>query len=616
MAPSTRLRSKPERRVDYSLTKRLGARGNADLLEDPPEPDAFVRGQSEVPDPKALDTKAVSKDAIRIKGGKVSKLTAVQKEAAKAASKSRKNEKECAICAVVKSASYCFKVFNGSNICNHFDNICGVCIRKLLKTKVVARQLTEPALECPYPHCNHVLEVTELKKVLTRGAYDEYDDHLVKYLLWSDESYIACLSEACGIYFSKEACNDGANSKPKVACPYCAYEICLKCNRPWNNHDSGGCDEARKEEDKLSEEALKSLGAKPCPNCGVNIEKNGGCDHMICQRCRENFCWQCLAPYSPYMQHAEGCGSGRVNVAADMANWAPDNLTVPQVNNLIRQAQGRLDNPAEHPVPAPGDDELGPPWPAHVPLPLPERGPARHPAFEDLTPEEQNAELHATATHARAQAAMLRAQAIAARGTPNVDFQDMTPEAQIAEIHAQAAHGMARGAMRRAQAHDEATAAALGAIRQPPGGTNAPRRQLPPGLLPPPRQLPAYPGPIPPQRQLPADLDERLPAPNPAFRDMTREAQIAHVHAVTARARARAAMIRDQANTARANAAAHAAIRRPRGAIDTRQGQRIADNVPPQLLEIMSRMATPPSAYTHPDFEDRNGDDAPGDAPH
>lgn len=32
---------------------------------------------------------------------------------------------------------------------------------------------------------------------------------------------------------------------------------------------------------------------KCCPACFVEIEKNGGCNHMKCRMCNNNFCWQC-----------------------------------------------------------------------------------------------------------------------------------------------------------------------------------------------------------------------------------------------------------------------------------------------------------------------------------
>lgn len=39
---------------------------------------------------------------------------------------------------------------------------------------------------------------------------------------------------------------------------------------------------------------------KECYRCHATIEKNGGCNHMICSTCKAEFCWTCLGPWEPH----------------------------------------------------------------------------------------------------------------------------------------------------------------------------------------------------------------------------------------------------------------------------------------------------------------------------
>lgn len=58
-----------------------------------------------------------------------------------------------------------------------------------------------------------------------------------------------------------------------------------------------------------SSQTLIDKHSKPCPRCGIPIQKNGGCDHVKCTMCRKDFWWTCNCEYSG--QHKTGCAAWR-----------------------------------------------------------------------------------------------------------------------------------------------------------------------------------------------------------------------------------------------------------------------------------------------------------------
>jgi hypothetical protein len=124
--------------------------------------------------------------------------------------------------------------------------------------------------------------------------------------------------------------HEGGNDDNIWRCGDCGFRVCVIHDNTW--HEGETCTEydyrvtGQKEKDeqkrKEQEEAsLKAIGemSKMCPGqqCGWNIQKNDGCDHMTCEfyspqliiltdtdsvlgsKCRHEFCWVCLAPYGP-----------------------------------------------------------------------------------------------------------------------------------------------------------------------------------------------------------------------------------------------------------------------------------------------------------------------------
>lgn len=82
----------------------------------------------------------------------------------------------------------------------------------------------------------------------------------------------------------------------------CGRSLCIRCAE--EGHMPASCNHVFLwlEKEKSDSENLGWIKAntKPCPKCGSNIEKNQGCNHMNCSKCKHDFCWLCLTPWKEH----------------------------------------------------------------------------------------------------------------------------------------------------------------------------------------------------------------------------------------------------------------------------------------------------------------------------
>ena len=89
----------------------------------------------------------------------------------------------------------------------------------------------------------------------------------------------------------------------------CGSIVCLKCKK--QGHEPLNCQMFKEWDDNLASvldtlnNNWKKNNTKSCPGCKTDIEKNQGCMHMTCAKCRFEFCWLCMGDWK---QHGSGTG--------------------------------------------------------------------------------------------------------------------------------------------------------------------------------------------------------------------------------------------------------------------------------------------------------------------
>ncbi|OCK77983.1 hypothetical protein K432DRAFT_302984 [Lepidopterella palustris CBS 459.81] len=219
---------------------------------------------------------------------------------------SRPRTRDCAVCAKTVAIPEFPALMN----CEHEPQVCADCFKDWIASELDSKGWKD--MKCPEAGCKVLLTHADVQEYAASEVYTKFDGLSAREALNDDPNFKWCRGPKCKSGQIHENGVDGNIFR----CVACGFRVCVVHEDTW--HEGETCEEydyrksGKKEKDQKAQEAASvaviSQMTKKCPgkNCTYNIEKNDGCDHMTCLKCRHEFCWLCLAPYGPIRKKGNG----------------------------------------------------------------------------------------------------------------------------------------------------------------------------------------------------------------------------------------------------------------------------------------------------------------------
>ncbi|CAN8006914.1 unnamed protein product [Ixodes hexagonus] len=210
--------------------------------------------------------------------------------------------------------------------CGH--PFCRECLRQHFRIQVESGSTPH----CPQEGCTSQALPTQVKSLVGEALGARYEEHLLSQYLASQADLTHCPRLQCQQAVVTEP------DLPMAQCPSCHFVFCLYCRMVYHGvqpcrlkpgeqrairdqYLNGSAAEKRQMEKRYGRRTLQlvvdeSLSqdwmqehSKKCPQCGVSIEKQDGCNKMTCWRCGTYFCWLCVVPLksatNPYQHFSD-----------------------------------------------------------------------------------------------------------------------------------------------------------------------------------------------------------------------------------------------------------------------------------------------------------------------
>ncbi|ANB15420.1 E3 ubiquitin-protein ligase HEL1 [Sugiyamaella lignohabitans] len=203
--------------------------------------------------------------------------------------------------------------------CGH--SACLNCYRYYL-TQKISEEGQSRNIRCPGDSkCALLVDERAVKAVVLPETYQRYLYALVATFVDGNQHYKWCPAPDCD---NAIECNvdfqDLKKVVPSVKCS-CGHEFCFGCGD--DEHQPAMCVLVKKWRQKCKDDSETAnwiaANTHDCPNCKAVIEKNGGCNHMKCRKCKHEFCWICFGNWTEHGTEYYNCSRFKEDGASEQA---------------------------------------------------------------------------------------------------------------------------------------------------------------------------------------------------------------------------------------------------------------------------------------------------------
>ncbi|KAL3993752.1 RWD domain family protein [Acanthocheilonema viteae] len=218
---------------------------------------------------------------------------------------------DCEVCFSSKSGKECVRFMP----CGHV--FCIECISDYYRQKLRDNLIRQ--LQCLNVGCDSPATQTQIRRVLSDKEFEVYEQRLLEGALNLMSDVVICPRISC----QAPVIVDGGENSSLASCTLCHYSFCMLCKKAYHGVEvcslteesrrkilsqvasaapaqleeiykrCGGKKQLERMLEALKSEEWIECNSKSCPSCQAKIEKNSGCNKMVCIKCGHYFCWLC-----------------------------------------------------------------------------------------------------------------------------------------------------------------------------------------------------------------------------------------------------------------------------------------------------------------------------------